>query len=417
MATWTAARQRERENKRFGWDDLFDLLNTAAGIYTGVQGVREAGKRTDIMGEQQAFNVQKEGMEAAESGRLGTWGEVPENWQGSLTASQREVGGPMGRQQFTQTGTAQDEALRRERVGMLREGWQPDIQGPLSEHYQRGEGYMRNPLADVETARRFAEANPPEYDPSQPFTLVGTEHERTPGFVSDEEKALAAMRAGGGQGAYDPLNAQRLEVMAEQEMMRRYPNAPRGMDGELVYNEAMQAERAQVMEGYKAQFGYAAAGPEDDLSTGATLIEFAQGYAAQNPEAMADFNKADPMTQAVVVLLAQNLPSLGGGQAAPGALPTRAGGVPEDPMAGATEARVTEISQIAALDGEEAKWQAASQALMQEEWTPARDATEDQIRKILSDISAERLRRTLGLRSRRMNIYDMLGQISTAGTP
>ena len=343
------AEEEDKRRRKFGWDDLFDLLNTAAGIYTGVQGMKQAGRAQDLAQAKQDFNVQKEGMTATEAGRIGTWGKLDPSYQGPPTAQQQEVGGPMGRMQFSQTGTAQEEGLRQERVGMLREGWQPDIQGPLPEHYQRGEGYMRNPLADVEAERSFYEANPPVYDPSQPFTLTSSGDVATPGFVSQGERDLAGIRATGSAGGYDPGDALKIEAMTEAEMSRRYPDAQRDMDGGLVYTPEMQAERAQVMDGYKAQFGYAAAELEDDPSYGAVYMEMAADFNSQDPAIRAraeaewpEFQQGDPAGAAIVTLLRQNP---GAVQAAPDANDYATLGFESEPTLGMVEAALEQAGQ------------------------------------------------------------------------
>ena len=103
MPSWTVYKRQEEERKRFGWDDLFDLLNTAAGVYTGVKGIQEAGKRTALAQEQQDLATQSAGMDVLSEGREGVWNKLAEQFAGPPTAEQiGEVGGPLGRQQFTE---------------------------------------------------------------------------------------------------------------------------------------------------------------------------------------------------------------------------------------------------------------------------------------------------------------------------
>ena len=119
------------------------------------------------------------------------------------------------------------------------------------------------------------------------------------------------------------------------------------------------------------------------------------------------------MTQAVVALLAQNLPSLGGEQmGAPGAALTRGTDLSNllETVAGETaqagELMTGKMSEIQDLDAETQKWQAALAELQGVPYSGARAQREQQIRGILSEITAERQRRLIegremGILSRR----------------
>ncbi len=87
------AEEEDRRRRKFGWDDLFGLLQTAAGVYTGVKGVQEAGKRTDLATQQATMGAMSEG-------RTGLW-DILDDYVGPSPPS--ETTGPMGRMQFRET--------------------------------------------------------------------------------------------------------------------------------------------------------------------------------------------------------------------------------------------------------------------------------------------------------------------------
>ena len=411
------AEEEEKRRRQLGFKDIMDLLMTGFQAYQGVQGIKQGRAAQELAQSKQDFNVQKETMGATEAGRIGTWDRAPDNYVGPAPAN--ETAGPMGRMQFTQTGTALDEARRKEELDMLRGGWQSYDENAVGadimpQHWQRGGGYVRNPLADAEAERGFLEANPPIYDPSQPFTLTNRGHVETPGFVSQGQRDLAGIRAAGSGGGISGPDIGRFRQWAKEEA-NGVANAQGWID-EFTGNikPEAQANWDSVFNQKLQEYMGGAPPPEqgDDLSFGAVFIEMAQGYAAQNPEAMADFADADPMTQAVVALLAQNLPGLAAGQTTPGAPLNRGtdlGGLMEliaGEAAQSGELMAGKMSEIQDLDAEEDKWNAALSGLAAVPYSGARAQREQQIRVVLGEIAAERQRRlvearTMGIQNRR----------------
>lgn len=63
MPAWTALKKQQemqRDQRKFGWDDLFDLLQTAAGAYGTFQGVKQGRARTALSEDELAFRQDKE---------------------------------------------------------------------------------------------------------------------------------------------------------------------------------------------------------------------------------------------------------------------------------------------------------------------------------------------------------------------
>jgi hypothetical protein len=98
------AEEEEKRRRKFGWDDLWDMLTTAAQGYSAVAGIGEARKRTALAQEQQDLATQGAGMNVLSEGREGVWNKLAETYQGPPTTAEiGEVPGPLGRQQFTET--------------------------------------------------------------------------------------------------------------------------------------------------------------------------------------------------------------------------------------------------------------------------------------------------------------------------
>lgn len=99
------AEEEEKRRRKFGWDDLFDLLQTAAGGYAAVKGVQEAGKRTALAEEK--FGYEQEQDVLRETARQGTamrgmeeagYERVPTLTGGYGDAAKAaQMGGDMGR--------------------------------------------------------------------------------------------------------------------------------------------------------------------------------------------------------------------------------------------------------------------------------------------------------------------------------
>ena len=97
--------EEDRRRRKFGWDDLFDLLQTAAGGYAAVKGVQEAGKRTALAEEK--FGYEQEQDVLRETARQGTamrgmeeagYERVPTLTGGYGDAAKAaQMGGDMGR--------------------------------------------------------------------------------------------------------------------------------------------------------------------------------------------------------------------------------------------------------------------------------------------------------------------------------
>jgi len=363
------AEEEDRRRRKLGWDDLLGLLQTAAGIGTSIAGLKQSGERQALAQEQFDYGKGQDVLDA-----------------------ERQVG-------------LDARAQEQHETGMHDKGYfqpAPAMQGPMPATAQTTSTGMTR-LPEYDEAREFRQG----LDQAQQISEAAEARGGAPGqvFGGDQWHYPPGYGQAAGGGDYDPLDAQRLEVMTEQEMMRRYPDAPRGMDGELMYTDEMRAERATVMDGFKTQFGYDVTEPEDDLSTGGALWEFAQGYAAQKPEALADFAAADPKTQAAVLVLSQNLGASGSEQvAAPDAPLTRGSDLTNllEMVAGETaqagELMTGKLSEIEDLDAETQKWQGALAELEGVPYSGARAQREQQIRAILSAITAERERRLIEAR-------------------
>ena len=232
------AEEEDRRRRKFGWDDLLGLLQTAAGIGTSIAGLKQSGERQALAQEQFDYGKGQDVLDAERQARLDA------------------------------------RAQEQHETGMHDKGYfqpAPAMQGPMPATAQTTSTGMTR-LPEYDEARDFR----------QGLDQMQQVNEAVAGLAGPNQVHLAGVEGGRnvfdptygktGGGNYDPLDAQRLEVMTEQEMMRRYPDAPRGMDGELMYTDEMRAERATVMDGFKTQFGYAAPGAEgDDLSTGGRL--------------------------------------------------------------------------------------------------------------------------------------------------
>ena len=318
------AKKEAEERNKFGWRDIMDLLTTGFSAYQGIEGIKQGRAAQDLNERRQGVAEQTLGMETAAAGKTGTWGKLDDAYQGPPAASQSEVGGPLGRWQFDQTGTAEDAALRKERLEMLREGWGPDIQGPLPEQYQRGEGYMRNPMADVESQQKFLEAHPPQYDANNPFTLTDRGYVPTPGYGDDvqrqHELKLAGIRsAGSGGGGIDPTDVRLaykdLRGYAENDVMNAHPEAwVDGINGrDFGWTPDLQSEVDARMQAYKADPTFANLFPNaqtqegaGELSFGAALGEMAIGLMNNDPEALSDYEELkvnDPASAALVDMI------------------------------------------------------------------------------------------------------------------
>ena len=354
------AEEEEKRRRQLGFKDIMDLLMTGFQAYQGIQGIKQGRAAQELAQSKQDFNVQKETMGATEAGRIGTWDRAPDNYVGPAPAN--ETAGPMGRMQFTQTGTALDEARRKEELDMLRGGWQSYDENAVGadimpQHWQRGGGYVRNPLADAEAERGFLEANPPIYDPSQPFTLTNRGHVETPGFVSQGQRDLAGIRAAGSGGdsqhfAQARLAEKEIRNYAMQDAQMQFPQYIDEFSGDFKPGPDAMDYMQERINYYKSQPQYAPLFPggpdidDDDPSYEGAMLEWASGLVSEDPairaQAEADYASSTPEQKFIVDALREKM---GGGQAAPGANDYAGLGFESEPTTGMVEAALEQAGQ------------------------------------------------------------------------
>lgn len=289
------AEEEEKRRRKFGWDDLFDLLSTAASGYSAVAGIGEARKRTALAEEQFGYRQEQDVLDTERQARLD-----------KLAAEKHDV-------------TMGDAGYYRA---------DPAMQGPMPADTQTVGDWTKMPgfLEDVER-RGATEGRQTLFDEYSANLPTGAELLPTGGggyrgVYPPDYGQQGAVDTGPSEPDKDRF-MQRAEDIADRYMMQQAHeggenyldpmanNAPnRGHpEWQQVYNNALQS----FMGGGAEEPG----GEADDLSTGAVLIEFAKGVAAQNPEALADLADADPQTATVVMFLSQNLGGIGGEQAVP----------------------------------------------------------------------------------------------------
>ncbi len=284
---------RYREKRKFGWDDLFDLLNTAAGVYTGVKGIQEAGKRTTLAEEkfgyeqgQDTLAAERQAVLDARAGELHEAGMQESGYsridpaeQGPMPTDVRTVGDtwqklPGYQEDVTRRGAAEDrQAVFDEYSKNLPSG---------AELLPTGGGGYRGVYPPDYGQRGVGDTGPSEPDIDR---YLGRAED-----VADRHMMQRAYE--GGEGFLDP--------MSNNAPNRGHP------EWQQVYNEALQG----FMDGGED----VEEGPPIDLM--ANLRDLALGVIAGDAEdiaGLAALHQLEPGVAAVVDSMIEEIQGAGAG--------------------------------------------------------------------------------------------------------
>lgn len=289
------AEEEDKRRRKFGWDDLFDLLQTAAGGYAAVKGVQEAGKRTALAEEK--FGYEQEQDVLRETARQGTamrgmeeagYERVPTLTGGYGDAAKAaQMGGDMGRVHPDLGDTA----------------WRAPAPEPTPEELLQQEITGRQALGEAAEARGGAPGQvfggdqwhyPPDYG-QQGVVDTGPSGPDIGRFrqwaMGDADLFAKAQFNAGDAGFMDQYG---------EKVNQGHPEWQR------VYGEALQN-----------YMGGAPPPDEDDgMRLGAEQMRFAADFAQGNEEALAEVAlledpnnpEGDPEYAAIIRMLAQNIP-------------------------------------------------------------------------------------------------------------